>query len=189
MYQYLALTSLRDSHPLPTRHIHQPGHRQAAFLLTSVFPFPYFRFRTSVSALQCFPLAHSGFCFDRWLSLNEGMVYLYQYTYDISILQVWRKTTHRSWQTYLAQNHQLEQEACLRGKNDILVTHDCLTAAQLFPHHLLVPGWSPHHLLQPATRTVPERETEGAWYTPFYADHSLLASPERRAHHFLPRTR
>ena len=34
------------------------GHRQAAFLLTSVFPFLYFR--TSVSALQCFPLAHCG---------------------------------------------------------------------------------------------------------------------------------
>ena len=63
-----------------------------------------------------------------------------------------------------------------------------LIAAQLFPHQLLVPGWSPRHLLKSATRTVPEREKKGGWYTPFYADHSRLASPERRAHHFLPRT-
>ena len=56
MYQYLALTSLRGSHPLPTRNIRQSGPRQATFLLTSVFPFPYFRFRTSVS-VQRFPLA------------------------------------------------------------------------------------------------------------------------------------
>ena len=119
------------------------------------------------------------------------MVDLYQYTYDVSILQVWRKTPHRSWQTYLAQNHQLEQEACLRGKNDILVTHDCLTAAQLFPHHLLVPGWSPHHLLQPATRTVPERETKGWWPTSFHVDHTSStgqAYPGKRACHFLLRT-
>ena len=37
----------------------------------------------------------------------------YQYTYE---LQVLRKTPHRLWQTYLAQNHQLEQEARLCGK-------------------------------------------------------------------------
>ena len=37
----------------------------------------------------------------------------YQYTYE---LQVLRKTPHRLWQTYLAQNHQLEQEARLSGK-------------------------------------------------------------------------
>ena len=35
-----------ESHPLPQG---TSGHRHAAFLLTSVFPFPYFRFRTSVS--------------------------------------------------------------------------------------------------------------------------------------------
>ena len=32
-------------------------HQEAAFLFTSALRFPYFRFRTSVSALQCFPLA------------------------------------------------------------------------------------------------------------------------------------
>ena len=45
MYQYLALTSLRDSRPLPTRHIRELGtYRQ----LTSILPFPYFRFHFSV---------------------------------------------------------------------------------------------------------------------------------------------
>ena len=47
MYQYLGLTSLRGSHPLPTRHICEPGtDRQLFFLL------PYFRFRTSVSIIR-----------------------------------------------------------------------------------------------------------------------------------------
>ena len=47
MYQYLALTSLRDSHPLPTRHIREPGNVRRLF-----FSLPYFRFRTSVSVLR-----------------------------------------------------------------------------------------------------------------------------------------
>ena len=55
MYQYLALTSLRDSHPLLTSHIRQPCYRQAVF-----FSLPYFRFHNSVSVLrfpfQPFPL-------------------------------------------------------------------------------------------------------------------------------------
>ena len=55
MYQYLALTSLRDSHPLPTRHIREPIDGFSSESL------PYFRFRTSVSVLpfsfQRFPLA------------------------------------------------------------------------------------------------------------------------------------
>ena len=61
MYQYLALTSLRDSHRLPTRHIREPGNVRRLFFslpyFVSVLPFPYFGFRTSVSALQRFPLA------------------------------------------------------------------------------------------------------------------------------------
>ena len=47
MYQYLALTSLRDSHRLPTRHIREPGNIRRLF-----FSLPYFRFRTSVSVLR-----------------------------------------------------------------------------------------------------------------------------------------
>ena len=47
MYQYLALTSLRDSHRLPTRHIREPGNVRRLF-----FSLPYFRFRTSVSVLR-----------------------------------------------------------------------------------------------------------------------------------------
>ena len=54
MYQYLALTSLRDGHPLPTRHIREPGtDRRLFFSLpyfrtsVSVLRFPYFGFRTS----------------------------------------------------------------------------------------------------------------------------------------------
>ena len=43
MYQYLALTSLRDSHPLPTRHIRERGIDRR-FFFTSL---PYFRFRAS----------------------------------------------------------------------------------------------------------------------------------------------
>ena len=58
MYQYLALTSLRDSHRLPTRHIREPGTNRRLF-----FSLLYFRFRTSVSVLpflfQCFPLARA----------------------------------------------------------------------------------------------------------------------------------
>ena len=58
MCQYLALTSLRDSHRLPTRHIREPGTDRWLF-----FSLPYFRFCTSVSALrflfQRFPLAHT----------------------------------------------------------------------------------------------------------------------------------
>ena len=58
--QWLALTLLRDSHPLPTSH--SPGsvstrHWLAAFLLTFILRFPYFCFRTLVSVLQRFPLA------------------------------------------------------------------------------------------------------------------------------------
>ena len=50
MYQYLALTSLRDSHPLPTRHIREPigGFSSHFRISVSVLPFPYFRFRFSV---------------------------------------------------------------------------------------------------------------------------------------------
>ena len=85
MCQCLALTSLRDSHPLPTRHIHEKVRCQALidgfFFLpyfcfhttvsvlwfqyfhfhttVSVLWFQYFRFRTSVSVLQRFPLALS----------------------------------------------------------------------------------------------------------------------------------
>ena len=44
MYQYLALTSLRDSHPLPTRHIRELGTDRRLF-----FSLPYFCFRTLVS--------------------------------------------------------------------------------------------------------------------------------------------
>ena len=44
MYQYLALTSLRDSHRLPTRHIREPGTGRWLF-----FSLPYFCFRTSIS--------------------------------------------------------------------------------------------------------------------------------------------
>ena len=51
MYQYLALTSLRDSHRLPTRHIREPGNVRRLFFslpyFVSVLPFPYFGFRTS----------------------------------------------------------------------------------------------------------------------------------------------
>ena len=60
MYQYLALTSLRDSHRLPTRHIREPGNVRRLF-----FSLPYFRFRTSISVLrfpfQRFPLAQETF--------------------------------------------------------------------------------------------------------------------------------
>ena len=51
-YQYLAL---RDSHPLPTRHIHEPiGGSSSHFRISvSVLPFPYFRFRFSVFHLPC----------------------------------------------------------------------------------------------------------------------------------------
>jgi len=46
MYQYLALTSLRDSHRLPTRHIRQPGNIggfSSHFRISvSVLPFPHF---------------------------------------------------------------------------------------------------------------------------------------------------
>ena len=45
MYQYLALASLRDSHPLPTK-AHSWTDRWLFFSL------PYFRFRTSVSVLR-----------------------------------------------------------------------------------------------------------------------------------------
>ena len=51
MYQYLALTSLRDSQRLPTRHIREPGNIRRFFFsllyFVSVLPFPYFGFRTS----------------------------------------------------------------------------------------------------------------------------------------------
>ena len=60
MYQHLALTSLRDSHRLPTRHIREPGTDRRLF-----FSLPYFHFRTSVSVLrfpfQRFPLAQETF--------------------------------------------------------------------------------------------------------------------------------
>ena len=50
MYQYLALTSLRDSHRMPTRHIREPGNvrRFSSHFSISV---SVLRFRTSVSAL------------------------------------------------------------------------------------------------------------------------------------------
>ena len=52
MYHYLALTSLRDNHPMPTRHIREPGADRRLF---------FSHFRTSVSVLrfpfQRFPLA------------------------------------------------------------------------------------------------------------------------------------
>ena len=61
MYQYLALTSPRDSHRLPKRHIREPGNVRRLF-----FSLPYFHFRTSVSVLRFpyfsifhFPLNHS----------------------------------------------------------------------------------------------------------------------------------
>ena len=59
MYQYLALTSLRDSHPFPTRHIREPGTDRRLF-----FTLLYFHFRTSVSILRflhfsVFHLPHS----------------------------------------------------------------------------------------------------------------------------------
>ena len=46
MYQYLALTSLRDSHPLPTRHIREPiGGFSSHFRISfSVLRFPFQRF-------------------------------------------------------------------------------------------------------------------------------------------------
>ena len=46
MYRCLALTLLKDSHPFAYK-AHSWTRR--LFHLTSVFPFPYFRFRTSVS--------------------------------------------------------------------------------------------------------------------------------------------
>ena len=59
MCQCLALTSLRDSHPLPTRHNRESVRRKTQIggfssdFRTSVFVlwFPYFRLRTSVYVL------------------------------------------------------------------------------------------------------------------------------------------
>ena len=50
MYQYFALTSLRDSHPLPARHIREPigGFSSHFRISVSVLPFPYFSFCFSV---------------------------------------------------------------------------------------------------------------------------------------------
>ena len=50
MYQYLVLTSLRDGHPLPTRHIREPmgGFSSHFHISLSALPFLYFSFRFSV---------------------------------------------------------------------------------------------------------------------------------------------
>ena len=61
MYQYLALISLRDSHPLPTRHSREPigGFSSHFCISVSVLPFPYFGFRFSL-----FHLPHVGMSYE-----------------------------------------------------------------------------------------------------------------------------
>ena len=81
MYQYLALTSLRDSHPLPTRHICELGTDRQLF-----FSLPYFRFHTSVSVLrfpfQRFPLAPDKDAYTSynipagWTPVNPKLLYI-----------------------------------------------------------------------------------------------------------------
>ena len=87
-YQCLALTSLRDSHRLPTRHIREPGtDQQAAFLLISIFLFSYFRFRTSVSisAFSTCPYKYSTNFFLKRLRLASKFTNLCGYNSHHSI--------------------------------------------------------------------------------------------------------
>ena len=79
--------------------------------------------------------------------------------------------------------------------------HARTIATVLFPYRWLVPGWSPRHLLPPATGTAPDTKSRGAWHawtTPFHVhsdEHTYsivlfrLACAEKRTHQFLPRTR
>ena len=91
IYQYLALTSLRDSHPLPTRHICEPiGGFSSHFCISiSVLPFRYFGFSFSVFHLPCFQAiwnkASSTACTDKYCKIQ---VYTWKWQMII-LLQVY----------------------------------------------------------------------------------------------------
>ena len=126
MYQYLALTSLRDSHRLPTKHICEPGNVRRLF-----FSIPYFRFRTSVSVLR-FP----HFCVFHLPQTNTLGIHYLSYTHGFIV----------------KRGHKLTVKTLGGGITRLVSTpHIVFTACKKI-HYRLAPLGGGHHLFSHLTQ-------------------------------------